>query len=55
MNKLRTVLVAGCFNILHPGHLRLLRSAKAYGEHLVVAVESDLLAGAAAHLLYKNS
>ena len=50
MNKLRTVLVSGHFNILHPGHLRLLRTAKEYGEHLIVAVESDRLAGMAAHL-----
>jgi cytidyltransferase-like protein len=49
MNKLRTVLVSGHFNILHPGHLRLLRSAKEYGEYLIVAVESDRLAGMAAH------
>jgi rfaE bifunctional protein kinase chain/domain len=48
--KNRTVFVSGHFNILHPGHLRLLRTAKEYGEHLIVAVESDRLAGMAAHL-----
>ena len=50
MTKLITVFVSGCFNILHPGHLRLLRSAKEYGDRLIVAVESDPLAGAAAHV-----
>lgn len=50
MTKPCTVFVSGCFNILHPGHLRLLRSAKEYGERLVVAVESDRLSGVAAHL-----
>jgi len=50
MSKLTTVLVSGCFNILHLGHLRLLSSAKEYGDRLVVAVESDRLAGMAAHL-----
>lgn len=50
MPKLNTVFVSGCFNILHPGHLRLLRSAKEYGKRLVVAVESDRMAGVAAHL-----
>lgn len=50
MSKPRTVFVSGHFNILHPGHMRLLRSAKEYGERLVVGVESDRLAGSAAHL-----
>ena len=50
MTKLITVLVSGYFNILHPGHLRLLRSAREYGDRLIVAVESDRLAGTAAHL-----
>ena len=50
MTKPITVLVSGYFNILHPGHLRLFRSAKEYGDRLIVAVESDRLAGAAAHL-----
>jgi rfaE bifunctional protein kinase chain/domain len=50
MNQHSTVFVSGCFNILHPGHLRLLRAAKEYGSRLLVAVESDRLAGEAAHL-----
>ena len=50
MSKVGTVLVSGHFNILHPGHLRLLRAAKEYGVRLVVAVKSDRLAGLAAHL-----
>ena len=50
MTKPTTVFVSGYFNILHPGHLRLFRSAKKYGDRLIVAVESDRLAGAAAHL-----
>lgn len=45
-----TVFVSGHFNVLHPGHLRLLRFAKEYGNRLVVAVESDRLAGSAAHV-----
>lgn len=50
MNKPVTVFVSGHFNILHPGHLRLLRAAKDYGSRLIVAVESDRLAGNTAHL-----
>ena len=37
----KVVLVSGNFNILHPGHVRLLRFAKECGETLVVAVNSD--------------
>jgi cytidyltransferase-like protein len=37
----KVVLVSGNFNILHPGHVRLLRFAKECGEMLVVAVNSD--------------
>ena len=53
MNRLKenkTVLVSGHFNVIHPGHLRLLRFAKECGTRLIVAVESDRLAGAAAHV-----
>lgn len=46
----RVVFVSGHFNVLHPGHLRLLRFAKEYGNHLVVAIESDRVAGRAAHV-----
>lgn len=45
-----TVLVSGHFNVIHPGHLRLLRFARECGTRLVVAVESDRLAGNAAHV-----
>jgi rfaE bifunctional protein kinase chain/domain len=44
------VLIAGAFNVLHPGHLRLLRFAREAGEYLSVAVLSDRLAGASAHV-----
>ncbi len=40
------VLVTGTFNILHPGHLRLLRFAKSCGDHLIVGVYSDRVAAA---------
>jgi rfaE bifunctional protein kinase chain/domain len=47
---MKTVLVSGNFNVLHPGHLRLLRFAKECGDRLLVAVESDRVAGERAHL-----
>ena len=34
----KVVFVSGNFNILHPGHLRLLRFAKECGDYLVVGV-----------------
>jgi rfaE bifunctional protein kinase chain/domain len=46
----KTVLVSGHFNVIHPGHLRLFRFAKECGDLLIVAVESDRLAGTAAHV-----
>ena len=38
------VFVSGTFNIVHPGHLRLLRFAAECGDFLVVGVLSDRLA-----------
>src|SRR5437762_8250819 len=37
----RVVLANGCFDILHVGHLRYLEGARALGDVLVVAVNSD--------------
>ena len=39
------VFVSGIFNLLHPGHIRLLRFAKTLGQELIVGVLSDDLAG----------
>ena len=44
------VFVYGNFNILHPGHLRLLKYAKGLSTKLVVGVFSDSFAGSDAHL-----
>ena len=48
--KRKTVLVSGSFNVLHPGHLRLLRFAKSCGDYLIVAVNSDRLAANEAYV-----
>jgi rfaE bifunctional protein nucleotidyltransferase chain/domain len=37
----QVVLANGCFDVLHVGHIRYLRGAKALGGRLVVAVNSD--------------
>ncbi len=48
--EVNTVFVSGHFNVLHVGHLRLLRFAKECGTRLTVAVESDKVAGKAAYI-----
>ncbi len=40
-NGKRVVCALGVFDLLHPGHLRLLEQARALGDILVVAMESD--------------
>lgn len=35
------VFAAGCFNRVHPAHLRLLRQAKVLGDRLVVVLSND--------------
>lgn len=37
----RIVLANGCFDLLHVGHIRYLEAARAHGDILVVAVNSD--------------
>jgi D-beta-D-heptose 7-phosphate kinase/D-beta-D-heptose 1-phosphate adenosyltransferase len=36
-----TVMVNGTFDILHPGHIALLNTARSYGDWLVVAIDTD--------------
>jgi len=40
-NGKRIVFTNGCFDILHYGHIKYLQDAKAKGDYLVVAVNSD--------------
>lgn len=37
----KVVLADGCFDLLHVGHVRFLRAAKALGDVLVLALNSD--------------
>jgi rfaE bifunctional protein nucleotidyltransferase chain/domain len=37
----RIVLANGCFDVLHAGHVRYLKGAKALGDLLVVGINSD--------------
>ncbi|HSR53942.1 MAG TPA: D-glycero-beta-D-manno-heptose 1-phosphate adenylyltransferase [Acidobacteriota bacterium] len=38
---LRLVFTNGCFDLLHPGHVRYLEQAKSHGDVLLVALNSD--------------
>ncbi len=46
LNKLRKqgktiVFTNGCFDLIHPGHVHLLKRASSFGEILVVAINTD--------------
>ena len=40
-NSKKIILVGGCFDILHYGHVHFLREAKSLGDYLIIALESD--------------
>jgi D-glycero-beta-D-manno-heptose 1-phosphate adenylyltransferase len=42
----RIVFTNGCFDILHPGHIRYLQDARRLGDALIVGLNSDRSAGA---------
>ena len=50
---MKTVFVYGDFNILHPGHLRLLKFAKESGDRLIVGVNANAQA-TNAHILQEQ-
>ena len=37
----KVVFTNGCFDLLHPGHLKLLQKAKSFGDVLIVGINSD--------------
>ena len=40
-DRKRVVFTNGCFDILHPGHIRMLEKARSLGDALVVGINSD--------------
>ncbi len=37
----RLIFTNGCFDLLHPGHTRILAAARGYGDALMVGINSD--------------
>ena len=38
---MKKVITYGTFDLLHTGHINILRRAKEYGDYLIVAISSD--------------
>ncbi len=38
----KVVLVGGCFDILHLGHIKFIHRSKSFGDTLIIALESDV-------------
>ena len=43
MEKMKTIITFGTYDLLHVGHIRLLSRARELGDRLVVGVSSDQL------------
>ena len=39
--KMTTVIVNGTFDILHPGHIAMLNTARSLGDYLIVCIDTD--------------
>jgi D-beta-D-heptose 7-phosphate kinase/D-beta-D-heptose 1-phosphate adenosyltransferase len=38
---MKTVIVNGTFDILHPGHISMLNTARSLGDYLIVCIDTD--------------
>lgn len=45
MKKRVVVFTNGCFDIIHPGHIKILRKAKSLGDILIVGMNTDSSVG----------
>jgi len=39
--KPKVIFVNGCFDLLHPGHIKMFQTARSLGDKLIVAIDSD--------------
>lgn len=39
---MKKVLVGGCFNSIHPGHIYFLKKSKEIGDYLIVVIANDI-------------
>lgn len=37
----KIVLINGCFDIIHPGHIQYIKKAKSFGDRLIIAINDD--------------
>lgn len=51
---MKKVIVFGTFDIIHPGHIHLLKEAKEYGDYLIVVISRDNIACEVKGKLPKN-
>lgn len=40
-NSIKTIITYGTFDLIHAGHIHLLRRAKGMGDHLIVGISTD--------------
>lgn len=40
-NRKKIVFTNGCFDLIHPGHIKIFREAKKHGDVLIVGINSD--------------
>ena len=52
-NQKKIVFIYGNFNIVHPGHLRLINFAKTFGDILIIGLSSDDTNGAIVKFEYR--
>ncbi len=41
METKKRIMINGCFDMLHPGHLYLIKEAKKLGDFLIIGINSD--------------